>query len=51
MRLYPIITELCLRRNNLSISFAFISQSYFKVPKTMRLNATHCSILKIPNKR
>ena len=28
-----------------------ISQSYFKEPKTIRLNATHYFILKIPNKR
>ena len=28
----------------------FISRSYFKVPKTIRLNATHF-IMKIPNKR
>ena len=29
----------------------FISQSYFKVPKTTRLNATHYFIMKTPNKR
>ena len=29
----------------------FISQSYFKVPKTIRLNATRYFIRKIPNKR
>ena len=29
----------------------FISQSYFKVPKTIRLNATHYFVMKIPNKR
>ena len=34
-----------------NISFIFISQSYFKVPKTIRLNATHYFIIKIPNKR
>ena len=28
----------------------FISRSYFKVPKTIRLNETHF-IMKIPNKR
>ena len=27
------------------------SQSYFKVPKTIRLNAAHYSIMKIPNTR
>ena len=29
----------------------FISQSYFKVLKTIRLNATHYFIMKIPDKR
>ena len=28
-----------------------ITQSYFKVPKVVRLNATHFFIAKIPNKR
>ena len=34
-----------------SNKIVFISQSFFKVPKTIRLNATHYFILKIPNKR
>ena len=33
------------------ISLVFISQSYFKVPRTMRLNATYYFIMKIHNKR
>ena len=28
-----------------------ITQSYFKVPKNVRLNSTHFLIIKIPNKR
>ena len=28
-----------------------MSQSYFKVPKTIRANVTHYFIMKIPNKR
>ena len=40
-----------LRGRKLNISLVFISQSYFKVPKTTRLNATHYFIIKIPNKR
>ena len=40
-----------LRGRKLDISLVFISQSYFKVPKTRRLNATNCFIMKIPNKR
>ena len=40
-----------LRGRKLNISLVFTSQSYFKVPKTIRLNATHYFIKKIPNKR
>ena len=35
----------------MNISLVFISQSYFKVPKDVRLNTTHFFIMKIPNKR
>ena len=34
----------------LNISVVFITQSYFKVPKDVRLNSTHFAIMKIPNK-
>ena len=47
----PNITELFLRGRNLNIPLVFISQFYFKVPRTIRLNATHCFIMKIRNKR
>ena len=50
-KLSPIVTELFLRGRKLSISLVFTSQSYFKVPKTIRLNATHYFVMKIPNKR
>ena len=50
-KLSPIFTELLLKRRKLNISIVFISQSYFKVPKTIRLNATHYFIITIPNKR
>ena len=49
-KLKPIVTELFLRGRKLNISLVFISQSYFKVPKTIRINATHRFIMKIPNK-
>ena len=49
-KLCPIATELFLRGRKLKTLLVFISQSYFKVPKTIRLNATHCFIMKIPNK-
>ena len=45
------VTKLFLRGRKLNILLVFISQSYFKVPKTIRLNATHYFIMKIPNKR
>ena len=50
MKIYKTI-ELFSRRGTLNILLVFISQSYFKVPKTIRLNATHYFITKTPNKR
>ena len=47
----PIVTELFMRGRKLNISIVFITQSYFKVPKDVRLNSTHFFIMKIPNKR
>ena len=49
-KLSPKVTELFLRGKIQYFNF-FISQSYFEVPKTIRRNATHCFIVKIPNKR
>ena len=40
-----------LRGRKLNISLIFIPQSYFKMPKTIRLIETHYLIMKIPNKR
>ena len=50
-KLNPVVTELFIRGRKLNISIVFITQSYFKVPKDLRLNSTHFFILKIPNKR
>ena len=50
-KLRPTVTELFLGGRKLNISLVSISQSYVKVPKTIRLNATHYLIMKIPNKR
>ena len=47
-KLSPIVTKLFLRGRKLNISFVFISQSYCKVPKTIRLNPTHYFMMKIP---
>ena len=49
--LSPVVTELFLRGTKLNISLVFMSQSYFKVPKTIRLNAAYYFIMKISNKR
>ena len=50
-KLNPIVTELFIRGRKLNISIAFITQSYFKVPKDVILNSTHFFRMKIPNKR
>ena len=50
-KLNSIVTELFIRGRKLSISLVFITQSYFKVPKDARLNASHFFIIKIPNRR
>ena len=50
-KLNSVVTELFMRGRKWNISLAFITQSYFKVPKVVRLNTTHFFIMKIPNKR
>ena len=50
-KLNPIVTELFIGGRKLNISIVFITQSYFKVPKDVRLNSTHFFIMKILNKR
>ena len=47
----PIVTELFIRGRKLNTSIVFVTQSYFKVPKDVRLNSTHFFIMKIRNKR
>ena len=46
-----IIKILFIRCRKLNISLVFIPQSYFSVPKDVRLNSTHYLIMKISNKR
>ena len=36
-KLNPIVTELFIRGRKLNISIIFITESYFKVPKDLRL--------------
>ena len=43
-----IVTELSIRGRKLNISLIFIRQSYFALPKNIRLNSTHYFIMKIP---
>ena len=40
-RLKSVVTELFIRGRKLNISLVFITQSYFKVLKDVRLNTTH----------
>ena len=40
-----------IRGRKLNISLLFINESYFKVPKDVRLDATHFLSQKTPNKR
>ena len=49
-KIQSIIKELFIRCRKLKISFVFITQSYFSVPKDVRLNSTHYLIRKINNK-
>ena len=47
-KLNPIVTELFIRGRKSNISLVFITQSYFAVPKNIRLNSTHYFVMKIP---
>ena len=50
-KLNSIVTELFIRGRKSNISLVFITQSYFKVPKDVRLNTTHFFFKKILSKR
>ena len=51
----PIVAESFIIGRKRNISLAFITRSYFSVPKNLsvqfRLNSTHYFVMKIPNKR
>ena len=49
-KLNSIVTELFIRGRKSNISLVFITQSYIKVPKDVRLNTTHFFITKISYK-
>ena len=46
-----VLKELFFRCRKLKISWCFLTQSYFSVPKDVRLNCTHYIIFKLNNKR
>ena len=50
-KLNSIVTELFIRGRRLNISLVFVTQSYFKATKDVRLNTSHFFIAKITNKR
>ena len=50
-KLNSAVTKLFIRSRKLNISIFFITRSYFKVPKDVRLNSTHFLITKVLNKR
>ena len=50
-RFQAIIKKMFIRCRKLNISLAFITQSYFSVPKDVRLNSTHYLIMKIVIKK
>ena len=47
----PIVAKLYLRERKFNIPLVFVSQSYFKVPKIIRLIVTYHFMMKIPKKR
>ena len=49
-KLNSVVTELFTRSRKLNSSVVFITQSYFEVPKEVRLNTMHFFIMKIPNR-
>ena len=50
-KLNSIVTELFIRGRKLNISLVVMTESYFAVPKNIRLNSTHLFVMKIPKKR
>ena len=46
-----MLKELLIRCRKLNISLSFLTQSYFSVPKEVRLNCSHFLIFKIYNRK
>ena len=49
--LHSVVTEFFIRCQKLIISFVFITQSYFPVPKDERISITHFLVMKIRNRQ
>ena len=49
--LKSIVTELFITERKLNIYLVFITQSFFNVPKNLKLNTTFFFLAKIPNNR
>ena len=50
-KLSPVVTELFIRGRKMKIFIVFITQTYFAVPKNVKLNSTYYFIKKITNKQ
>ena len=50
-KILAIIKDLSTTCRKLNISLAFITHSYFSVPKDVRLNSTHYLIMTIKNRK
>ena len=46
-----VLQDVFIRCKKLNISLCFLTQSYFSVPKDVRLNCTHYILFKLNNKR
>ena len=46
-----VLKDLFIRCRKLNISLCFLTQSYFSVPKDVRLNCTNYIVFKLNNKR
>ena len=50
-KINPVVTVLFIRGRKLNIFLVFITQCYFALTKSIRLNSKHYFIMKIPNKQ
>ena len=50
-KINQIVTGLFIRGRKINILIVFVTQTYFKVPKDVRLNPTHFYVMEISTKR